>query len=525
MTIQRGLFGENKQVGGRKQAPAAQQLDLFSLAASEDWGSKHVAEMENSIPLNLSIQDPRTAEEREADTQRAAQAATPQLTPPVTAIVPVGACCTLKEATFQALINEAMRDEIARLRTNCAEHGHRLLRLVQAHDWIRRGKRLGVYIAIHFNSPHGNPRWFKLQRSGYVTTGHRRDSYELRDDVTIADLATTAIVPVGERRTVREWTGRSSTRPDLYPDPVMPEGTACELCTQPADLMWNDHPICDSCNAQIVAFSDKRERRVERLRAASERAYSESQSTIAHAERMADAIPFGQPILVGHHSEKWDRRYRERIWNTFGKGYQRWGEARELADRAAAAEKNRAISSDDPAAVIKLQEKIEAAEREQAQMKQVNAKVRAALKQPESDRVAWLARETGLKDSTAARLLEPDFAGRVGYPDYLLTNNNANIRRMKQRLEDLKRQAKQRAQATDPAPAVEPIPGIRVVRNLEENRIQILFPGKPDNATRALLKSRGFKWAPSQGAWQRQLNGAGEYAAECVIAELKKRGD
>ena len=29
---------------------------------------------------------------------------------------------------------------------------------------------------------------------------------------------------------------------------------------------------------------------------------------------------------------------------------------------------------------------------------------------------------------------------------------------------------------------------------------------KPDADTRQALKSEGFKWAPSQGAWQRQLN-------------------
>ena len=32
------------------------------------------------------------------------------------------------------------------------------------------------------------------------------------------------------------------------------------------------------------------------------------------------------------------------------------------------------------------------------------------------------------------------------------------------------------------------------------------FEEKPDADTRQALKSEGFKWAPSQGAWQRQLN-------------------
>jgi Domain of unknown function (DUF3560) len=42
-----------------------------------------------------------------------------------------------------------------------------------------------------------------------------------------------------------------------------------------------------------------------------------------------------------------------------------------------------------------------------------------------------------------------------------------------------------------------------------ENRVRIYFPGKPSEALRSLLKSRGFRWSPSEGAWQRM---AGENA-------------
>ena len=51
-------------------------------------------------------------------------------------------------------------------------------------------------------------------------------------------------------------------------------------------------------------------------------------------------------------------------------------------------------------------------------------------------------------------------------------------------------------------------------------RVQLVFDGKPDNETRDLLKKNGFKWAPSQGAWQRQLNNAGKYAAHTVMNVL-----
>lgn len=41
--------------------------------------------------------------------------------------------------------------------------------------------------------------------------------------------------------------------------------------------------------------------------------------------------------------------------------------------------------------------------------------------------------------------------------------------------------------------------------NTAENRLQIIFDDKPDADMRSELKSEGFRWAPSQGAWQRQL--------------------
>jgi len=36
-------------------------------------------------------------------------------------------------------------------------------------------------------------------------------------------------------------------------------------------------------------------------------------------------------------------------------------------------------------------------------------------------------------------------------------------------------------------------------------RLQLVFDGKPSDGCCAALKSAGFRWAPSQGAWQRQL--------------------
>jgi hypothetical protein len=52
----------------------------------------------------------------------------------------------------------------------------------------------------------------------------------------------------------------------------------------------------------------------------------------------------------------------------------------------------------------------------------------------------------------------------------------------------------------------------KVVRNKEVMRLQLIFDGKPETKTREILKSNGFRWAPSNTAWQRLLNNNAEWA-------------
>ena len=109
---------------------------------------------------------------------------------------------------------------------------------------------------------------------------------------------------------------------------------------------------------------------------------------------------------------------------------------------------------------------------------------------------------------------------RKPYPTWALTNNNAEIRRIKERIAEIERiKANAEKPIEDKYPHVD---GVEVVENAEAMRIQLIFDGKPDDATRALLKSNGFRWSPSFGAWQRQLNGHGIYAAKAVLEKLKQ---
>lgn len=56
-------------------------------------------------------------------------------------------------------------------------------------------------------------------------------------------------------------------------------------------------------------------------------------------------------------------------------------------------------------------------------------------------------RAMGMSEAAIAGLKKPDFAGRTGFPDYELSNNNAEIGRIRKRLEKLA------AEAAKPGPA------------------------------------------------------------------------
>ncbi len=166
------------------------------------------------------------------------------------------------------------------------------------------------------------------------------------------------------------------------------------------------------------------------------------------------------------------------------------------------------ISSDDPNALELLQSKLDKLEANHALMIRANKIIR----DKESNKTARLV-EAGLSEAQAAEALEPDFCGRVGFPTYLLSNNKAEIKRIQGRIKSL--ESKKGREGCDVV-----IKGVRVVENMEDNRIQLFFDGKPDSDKISLLKSRAFRWSPKNGCWQRMLNNNGIYAAKQVLARL-----
>lgn len=318
----------------------------------------------------------------------------------------------------------------------------------------------------------------------------------------------------------------------VIPEPAQSapiEERLCDICKQPmtSDIVHTDggkagqhYEICDTCDRAVTAYQLRVVERYARLTIAAERAERQARAAYDHAHKMAEVIPFGQPILVGHHSEQRDRNYRNRIHNTYGRAFESFAKAEELKRKAE--HPSRAISSDDPAAVIKLKEKLAKLEAWQAHMVETNKHVRDVLKMKSpadlESKAHALAARAKIEVGKALKMLKGDFLGRTGYADYELRNNSATIRSIKQRIEELSKKAEALATVDDPV-TTEQFGDIKLERDQAENRLRLKFPGKPSSAMIALLKQRGFRWSPSNMAWQRQLNNAAEYQAKFIIEQ------
>ena len=162
------------------------------------------------------------------------------------------------------------------------------------------------------------------------------------------------------------------------------------------------------------------------------------------------------------------------------------------------------ISADDGDAITKLEKKLERRQEAQEQMKAVNAYYR---KHKTLDGCPVLSPE-GIERLKADMANSWQTQNRP-YPTWQLSNNNAEMRRIKMRIEQLTRQREMGYVGWS-------FDGGTVEANQEANRLQILFDSKPDNEIRIALRSCGFRWSPRAGAWQRQLNDNAIRAADSI---------
>jgi len=161
----------------------------------------------------------------------------------------------------------------------------------------------------------------------------------------------------------------------------------------------------------------------------------------------------------------------------------------------------RPIMAGDADAVSRLKEKLAEAEQLQAVMREVNAAIRRHAKEGEAAQLrAILAVYHKADEDDARELLIPDPMGHVGFSSYKLTNNNANIHRIKARIALLSRDKEIAPSTTrgDNGVLCEDCPA--------DNRVRLFFSLIPPVEVRTRLKSQGFRWSPWLRCWQAYRN-------------------
>ncbi len=155
-----------------------------------------------------------------------------------------------------------------------------------------------------------------------------------------------------------------------------------------------------------------------------------------------------------------------------------------------------------------MKDTLRKAEEQQELMKAVN-KILRSKKLSDEEKAQRVHTDFGLSEQLIHELMHPDW-GKPGFASYKLTNNNANIRRMRERVEAL--------QAKEDTPTTEiKFSGGTIIDNCEDDRVQIDFDEKPDDAMRAKLKGSGWRWAPSVMMWQRKRTNAAMYSAKEIL--------
>lgn len=166
-----------------------------------------------------------------------------------------------------------------------------------------------------------------------------------------------------------------------------------------------------------------------------------------------------------------------------------------------------------------LRKRLEERELLQRRMKATNEVIRRnKLGRDDADQLAELMAARGFPTGRAMchSLLTPDY-GSAGFASYQLSNNNAEIHRLQARVRQVEAKVA-RIEAAPDEPAERIINGVRIVEDSADDRLRLIFDGKPAGPIIQALKSSGFRWSPTNGAWQRQITPNARAAASRVLA-------
>lgn len=235
---------------------------------------------------------------------------------------------------------------------------------------------------------------------------------------------------------------------------------------------------------------ERLERKVEKRREWAQSAEKRAQQAYNTSQSLVANIPMGQPVLVGHHSERRHRRTLDRSWNALGRSVAETKKAEMHESKADHLETSLGctIFSDDEDSVEALESRIAEREAERERMKKINSLYRKGD-------AAGLA-EIGVNIETLkAKLAEAGaYWGSAPHLPYELSNLGARITADKKRLVAVKLRRERTTLAMNSDSGV-------VLAEFGAY-CTVTFANKPDRAILDMLKASGFWW--KNGCWQGQ---------------------
>lgn len=273
--------------------------------------------------------------------------------------------------------------------------------------------------------------------------------------------------------------------------------------------------------ARKANYEDKKEDKIRKYKTRAKKAFEESERREKAAHDAVSGIPMGQPILVGHHSEKIHRNTLKKHDTNMQKSIEEQNKADYYIQKANATENNTSISSDDPDAVKKLKEKIDTLKKESDYMKRANKEFKKLQKdkdykldltEEEKKRLAETVKEN-------ARLFP--YYDRP-YPDFKLTNINAKIRAAEKRITKIENVFS--VNTKNKKYTIDGLLGITFEKDVIENRFKVYPPAKEESFKMGLptiFKKMGFKWSPTNKCYQHFLTSMTGWKESALIEALK----
>lgn len=250
---------------------------------------------------------------------------------------------------------------------------------------------------------------------------------------------------------------------------------------------------------------ERLERKLAKRREWAESAKNKSNQRLKSAMGEIEGIPPGQPILVGHHSERRHRRALEKHDNKMRQACELADKAKHHAGKAGGLEDQLegSIFSDDPDAIERIEEHITELEARRQANNAINRIVRAKPKHQVTEEKIEALQALGLSESTARKVFEPDFCGRIGIPSYVNQNLGGNITRLRKRISHIKAMQERAENA-------EAVGGCLIV--ISGDYARVTFSEKPDRSIINDLKEANYRWCG--GSWSGRADQLPESVAE-----------